>query len=176
MTEGTKPQCPPDTIELLPCPFCGEMRVSLNEPNEHNRYGSINCPACLAVMPGALKDKDQGELVACWNTRATPTASGGDAQGGGRDIRNAALEEAAQYHDRAAADCRAIALVNLDNDLGADSETNAIDHEIAAEDIREMKIYPIDHSGEECPNFPGCHCLNHCIDGWKHPSPEDQPK
>jgi hypothetical protein len=31
-------------------------------------------------------------------------------------------------------------------------------------------------SGEECPNFPDCHCLNHCIDGWKHPSPEDQPK
>jgi hypothetical protein len=32
---------------------------------------------------------------------------------------------------------------------------------------------PIDHSDEECPNFPGCHCVDYCIDGWKHPSPED---
>jgi hypothetical protein len=31
---------------------------------------------------------------------------------------------------------------------------------------------PIDHSDEECPNFPGCHCVDQCIDGWKHPSPE----
>lgn len=33
----------------------------------------------------------------------------------------------------------------------------------------------IDHSSEECPNFPGCHCANHCCDGWMHPCPEDGP-
>ena len=33
----------------------------------------------------------------------------------------------------------------------------------------------VDHN-EECPNFPGCHCRNHCSDGWKHPSPEDGPQ
>ena len=55
------------------------------------------------------------------------------------EIRNAALEEAASYHDTEAATCRAIALCNRDNDLGVDSETHAIDHEIAAKDIREMK-------------------------------------
>ena len=66
---------------------------------------------------------------------------GAAAQGSGSrdEIRNAALEEAALYHDKAAADCRAIALCNRDNDLGVDSETHAIDHEIAAKDIREMK-------------------------------------
>ena len=66
---------------------------------------------------------------------------GGAAQGSGSrdEIRNAALEESALYHDKAAADCRAIALCNPDNDLGVDSETHAIDHEIAAKDIREMK-------------------------------------
>jgi len=66
---------------------------------------------------------------------------GGVAQGSGSrdEIRNAALEEAASYHDTEAATCRAIALCNRDNDLGVDSETHAIDHEIAAKDIREMK-------------------------------------
>jgi hypothetical protein len=55
------------------------------------------------------------------------------------DVRNAALEEAAQYHDKEAADCKAIAAVNQDNKLGADCETHAIDHEMAADDIRAMK-------------------------------------
>lgn len=40
---------------------------------------------------------------------------------------------------------------------------------------RYERVEPKDHSDEECPNFPGCHCLNHCTDGWKHPSPEDGP-
>ena len=74
---------------------------------------------------------------------------GGTAQGSGSrdEIRNAALEEVALYHDKAAADCRAIALCNSDNDLGADSETHAIDHEIAAKDIREMKT-SLEKAGE----------------------------
>lgn len=66
---------------------------------------------------------------------------GGATQGSGSraEIRNAALEEAALYHDTEAANCRAIASCNRDNDLGVDSETHAIDHEIAAKDIRELK-------------------------------------
>jgi len=52
---------------LLPCPFCGEVRISLNAPNPHDRYGSVNCPACLVCLPGACSDQE--ELVRCWNTR-----------------------------------------------------------------------------------------------------------
>ncbi len=54
--------------ELLPCPFCGEKRIFLNEPSKHHRYGSINCPACLVCMPGEVRD--QNELVFCWNERS----------------------------------------------------------------------------------------------------------
>ena len=50
----------------------------------------------------------------------------------------AALEKCVQYHVKAAADCRAISAVNQDNDLGEDSLTAAIDHEIAADDIGEI--------------------------------------
>lgn len=46
------------------------------------------------------------------------------------------LERAAKYHDGQARDCRAIAAVNCDNDLGSDCETHAIDHDVAADDIR----------------------------------------
>lgn len=56
---------------LEPCPFCGEANVSLNPPNKHDRYGSINCPACLAVMPGEVSDV--AELVSCWNNRTAAT-------------------------------------------------------------------------------------------------------
>ena len=50
----------------------------------------------------------------------------------------AALRACVQYHVKAAADCRAIAAVNQDNDLGADSLTHAVDHLIAAEDIGDI--------------------------------------
>jgi hypothetical protein len=50
----------------------------------------------------------------------------------------AALRGCVQYHVKAAADCRAISAVNQDNDLGGDSLTAAIDHEIAADDIGEI--------------------------------------
>ena len=49
-----------------------------------------------------------------------------------------ALRACVQYHVKAAADNRAIAAVNQNNDLGADSLTAAIDHEIAAEDIGDI--------------------------------------
>jgi hypothetical protein len=52
---------------LLPCPFCGEKRIFLNEPSQFFQYGSINCPACLVVLPGATSDAD--ELIDLWNTR-----------------------------------------------------------------------------------------------------------
>ncbi len=54
-------------------------------------------------------------------------------------MRNAALEEAAQYHDKEAADCRAITAVNQDNQLGIDSAIHAIDHDLAAVEIRALK-------------------------------------
>ena len=50
----------------------------------------------------------------------------------------AALRACVQYHVKAAADCRAIAAVNQDNDLGEDSLTHAVDHLIAAEDIGDI--------------------------------------
>jgi hypothetical protein len=62
--------------DLLPCPFCGEARIFLNRPSQHYRYGSINCPACLVVMPGEVRD--QNELIDCWNARSGP-----------RDVREA---------------------------------------------------------------------------------------
>lgn len=52
---------------LLPCPFCGEKEIFLNEPTQKHRYGSINCPVCLVVMPGEVRD--QNELIGCWNAR-----------------------------------------------------------------------------------------------------------
>lgn len=55
------------TEQLKPCPFCGEEQISFNEPSQYYRYGSINCPACLVVMPGEVSD--QNELIGCWNTR-----------------------------------------------------------------------------------------------------------
>ena len=55
--------------DLLPCPFCGERRIFLNEPADpRRRGGSINCPACLVVMPGEV---NRDELIACWNIRAS---------------------------------------------------------------------------------------------------------
>lgn len=57
------------TVRLLPCPFCETEDVSLNEPNEFYLAGSINCPACLATMPGEVRGDDFRELIGCWNTR-----------------------------------------------------------------------------------------------------------
>jgi hypothetical protein len=57
---------------LLPCPFCGEKRIFMNEPSKFHRYGAINCPACLVLMPGETSNID--ELISAWNVRA-------DAQG-----------------------------------------------------------------------------------------------
>lgn len=51
---------------------------------------------------------------------------------------NAGLEAAARWHEQQARDCRSIASVNQDNDLGSDCETHAIDHDIAAEEIRAL--------------------------------------
>ncbi len=59
---------------LLPCPFCGEKQIFLNDPNPDGyRYGSINCPACLVVMPGEVSSQD--ELIGCWNTRAAAASA-----------------------------------------------------------------------------------------------------
>lgn len=61
-----------EALKLLPCPFCGEKRIALNGPSNEYRYGCINCPACMAFLPGAVSD--EAELIACWNTRpATPS-------------------------------------------------------------------------------------------------------
>lgn len=56
--------------DLKPCPFCGERRIYLNAPSKSSRHGSINCPACLVVMPGEVS---RDELIACWNERHTDT-------------------------------------------------------------------------------------------------------
>ena len=57
--------------KLLPCPFCGCDNASLNAPSEHWKYGCINCPACMAVVPGAVGGFDrETELVGQWNSRS----------------------------------------------------------------------------------------------------------
>lgn len=66
MTEAPR-SYPEHESALLPCPFCGEKRIYLNEPSEGYRHGSINCPACLVVMPGEVRDRN--ELISCWNAR-----------------------------------------------------------------------------------------------------------
>jgi hypothetical protein len=66
------PQSSPVSETLKPCPFCGENYASLNDPNEFDRYGSINCPACLVVMPGACSDRN--ELIRMWNSRTSDLA------------------------------------------------------------------------------------------------------
>jgi Lar family restriction alleviation protein len=54
--------------ELLPCPFCGNEEIFLNEPSSTYRKGCINCPACLATMPAEV---NTDELIEAWNTRAS---------------------------------------------------------------------------------------------------------
>lgn len=54
-------------LKLLPCPFCGEPRVSFN-PKLGHRRSSINCPACLVCMP---EEAGEDELWQSWNARAT---------------------------------------------------------------------------------------------------------
>ncbi len=61
-----------ETIELLPCPFCGEQKIFLNKPSGKFK-GSINCPGCLAYMPDEVNS--EAELIECWNTR-TPAPDG----------------------------------------------------------------------------------------------------
>lgn len=59
------------TNNLKPCPFCGNEEPSLNSPNEHDTLGSINCPACMVVFPGAVGGPHrEQELIDNWNTRA----------------------------------------------------------------------------------------------------------
>lgn len=61
---------------LEPCPFCGQSRVYLNAPSTTFPRGSINCPACMVVMPGEV---GEAELIETWNRRAlggTPAKQG----------------------------------------------------------------------------------------------------
>lgn len=53
--------------------------------------------------------------------------------------RNDALEEAAAYHDKAAADCENIADVNPGTQFALDCVGHAADHRVAADEIRAMK-------------------------------------
>ena len=57
------------------------------------------------------------------------------------------LERAARYHDDAVRDCESIAAVNRDNKLGADCTTHAIDHRIAADDLRALIATPQQFTG-----------------------------
>lgn len=63
---GAPPSSPGTTVELLPCPLCGEKRISLNKPGFNYKKGSINCPACLLTLPGEV---NEDELIRCWNDR-----------------------------------------------------------------------------------------------------------
>ena len=93
MTPRTSPNRSQPKIDsaLLPCPFCGESRISLNKPGFNYKNGSINCPACLVVMPGEV---NEAELVDCWNTRAPAVATGD------HDLRAAVIEECAKIAEK----------------------------------------------------------------------------
>lgn len=76
--------------ELLPCPFCGGVAEQDYEqpyrPISAGKLGkacTIYCTGCSANMilchedhPGVSPDDLMAELVAAWNRRALPAASG----------------------------------------------------------------------------------------------------
>jgi len=67
---GTEQVKQRESVTLLPCPFCGEDQPSLNEPSQHWPRGTINCPGCMAMLPGEIGGPArEQELVNCWNTR-----------------------------------------------------------------------------------------------------------
>jgi hypothetical protein len=83
--------------DLKPCPFCGMDEIFLNDPSPDGyRYGSINCPSCLAVMPGETSSQD--ELIACWNTRQIEAPAEGEIE----KLKNSCRELAAACQQRAA--------------------------------------------------------------------------
>lgn len=72
---------------------------------------------------------------------------------------HAGLERAAMYHEAQAADCRAIAAVNRDNEMGSDCETHAIDHDIAADEIRAISQAT---KPTQKPPYPFCRTPDKC--------------
>jgi predicted RNA-binding Zn-ribbon protein involved in translation (DUF1610 family) len=55
---------------LLPCPFCGNTRINIEE---NNRRGTVYCVQCGGQMHAAVPDKPYGskirEAANRWNTR-----------------------------------------------------------------------------------------------------------
>jgi len=120
----------PQALETLIREYARDLRRNSSGGDDYPWEIMIAVADYLEVLIGRATPPEQTQR----NFRAQPASP--------LRVRNDALEEAAQYHDRNAACCRAIALVNLDNDLGTDSKIHAVDHEIAAEDIRSMKVSP----------------------------------
>ena len=64
----------PKTIELLPCPFCGNARVN-HDPHQSGRNSwdhVIDCDECQAIGPGgygATAQEAREDAERSWNTR-----------------------------------------------------------------------------------------------------------
>lgn len=57
------------TAELLPCPFCGEVDVSIEQPSYEHPFHRVICGSgCCAEGP-ARELNEQGAIEA-WNRRA----------------------------------------------------------------------------------------------------------
>jgi hypothetical protein len=76
---------PPDTPELLPCPFCGgPAKISQPASTIYGRYFySVGCPSCPDVELFDREEWSDGllvlpekECIERWNTRAQPAVDG----------------------------------------------------------------------------------------------------
>ncbi len=80
---------PPDTPELLPCPFCGgPAKISQPASTIYGRYFySVGCPSCPDVELFDREEWSDGllvlpekECIERWNTRAQPAVDDALAQ------------------------------------------------------------------------------------------------
>lgn len=71
MSDGAK-----ESVELLPCPFCGGENAEILDIAEGPQAGCrlVECYECFASTGGKIAGPAQDqELIAAWNTRAMPT-------------------------------------------------------------------------------------------------------
>jgi Lar family restriction alleviation protein len=75
-----------ETVELLPCPFCGETPTVFN--TDHHMGGKWGFVSCCCdgpqVRTGYQSEEHwRAEAIAAWNIRTPPTIRRGRGGGGG---------------------------------------------------------------------------------------------